>query len=201
MPREPDDLDDVIGQVSVALDELEVVQGADRDALLESLRDVLGAMEVPGRPPTEPQVAVLDGGRDPDSARAPGARGRLKLAPAGGAAAESPPRVARFASVRVQAAGRDFPSLAGEPLSEPPGRIVLTLRAGASRAEQPIFQGRRPRTYRVRCVDGALHVDADGHALPPLAPGQTVDVEAQSLRVWSDAPCEGRYLRLRDPGP
>jgi len=155
----------------------------------------------PGRPPTEPQVAVLDGGRGPESARrAPGARGRLKLAP-GGRASPEPPPVARFASVRGPTTDRDFPSLTGEPLSEPPGRIVLTPREGASRAEQPIFQGRRPRTYRVRCVDGALHVDADGHALPPLAPGQTVDVEAQSLRVWSVAPCEGRYLRLRDPGP
>lgn len=207
MPRDPDDVDEVLGQVSDALDELEVVRGAERDALLESLRGVLGSLgelplshvEVRTVLADEPQVSVLPGGRDDGAPEAEGPRPSLRLAEpeaaddpdSEGAGAFGPGVSAHVRLLRPERPRED------DALPEPPGQIRLAPASGSARAEQPIFRGRRARAYRVRCVQGRLHLEVDGHALPPLGPGQTVDVEAMALQAWADAPCEGRYIRLR----
>lgn len=208
MPRDPDDVDEVLGQVSDALDELEVVQGAERDALLESLRGVLGSLDLPLShvevrtflaDDPEPPVSLLQGGRPNDAPDPTGPRPSLRLAEpedVGDPDSEGAGAFGPGASAHVRLLRPKRPR-ADDVLPEPPGQIRLAPAAGAARAVQPIFQGRRPRSYRVRCVEGQLYVEADGHALAPLGPGQTVDVEAQALQVWSDAPCEGRYIRLR----
>jgi hypothetical protein len=213
-PREPGDLDDVLGQVSDALDELEVVDGADREALLGSLREVLGALGgLPLRgvevhtvfaeePASErPSVRLVDGGLASDAPAAAGRRPELRLAeedcgdpdthsegPDPDLGLPLPAEVA--AKVRVLTLGRIEDDV-GEPL----GHIRLDPPEGGE-IGQVLFVGSRARTYRVRCLTGALTVHASRTALATLAPGQTMDVEARRIRVSAAAPAEGRYLRL-----
>ena len=88
-PRDPEDWDDVMGRVSDTLDELAVVEGPERDALLGSLRQVLGALgdlpidsvevravrldedtvesDIGAELPIRPNVTLVDGGRDDDA--------------------------------------------------------------------------------------------------------------------------------------
>ncbi|MSQ03812.1 MAG: hypothetical protein EXR71_18315 [Myxococcales bacterium] len=208
MPRDPDDFDDVLGQVESALDELEIVDGDERDALLTSLRGVLGSLgdlplatldvrtvRLPAERSPPPAVSLLDGGRgDDDSATDARVRPTLRLA---GDAEDAP----------VQGAGRNLKFAAhfhrsrprGPPpdsLPEPPGQIRFS-----DDTDQPIFQGNRARTYRVRCLTGSFAVRVDDAVLPPLRAGQTVDVEGRRISVravtTSADAAEGRYIRLR----
>jgi hypothetical protein len=48
---------------------------------------------------------------------------------------------------------------------------------------QTIYHGLSPRLYRVACSAGVLDVTADGQAIARLRPGQSIDVEAQAVRV------------------
>lgn len=225
-PRDSDDLDHVIGQVSDALDELEVVEGPDRDALLGSLREVLGALGglPPGAvevralgleaEPDMPVVRVVTGGRGDDEAPAVGPRADLRLAHLGlahlGLAEEDVSDPDSESLDADGAFGASFPEQLDatlhmvrlarrhrdDPLPDPPGQIRLTPPAGRE-AVQTVFVGSQRRTYRLRCVSGVLAVDADARRIGELTPGQTVDVEARQLQVCATEPSEGRYIRLR----
>jgi hypothetical protein len=101
-PRDPDDWDDVLGQVSDTLDELSVVEGPEREAILGSLRQVLGALgdipvdsvEIhtvgfsPPAPPSAPpraSVTLVEGGKvdDNDPHQPPTTRPDLRVEPGG----------------------------------------------------------------------------------------------------------------------
>ncbi len=216
-PRDPDDLDDVLGQVSDALDELEVVEGDDREALLGSLREVLGALgglplrgvevhalriadpteEAAGAPPA---VRLVDGGLAHDAPIGEGPRPELRLAeedcgdPDTHPHAADPdvsPGPASTHPVKVLRIGRPR----GGDLGEPLGEITLSP-APEQELGQVLFVGTRARAYRVRCLAGELTVHAGQSPVATLLPGQTVDVEARRIRVSARAPAHGRYLRL-----
>lgn len=205
-PRDTDDLGHVLGQVSDALDELEVVEGPDRDALLGSLRDVLGALgglptgavevhafELPGEPDI-PVVRVVTGGRADDDCATAGPRADLRLADEDTSDPDSeslPEQLdATLRMVRLARRHRD------DPLPDPPGQIRLAP-VGGHEAVQTVFVGGQRRTYRLRCVSGVLLLEADARRVGVLMPGQTVDIEARQLQVAATEPSEGRYIRLR----
>ncbi len=202
MPRDPDDIEEVLGQVESALDELEIVDGDERDALLTSLRDVLGSLgdlplttvevrTVRLQPQVAtPSVSLLDGGRNDDDVVDVGARPALRLANEADSA---------LSEAVVEAGGQSRRPRTQDTFPEPPGHIRFP--APGEMADQPIFQGNRARTYRVRCLAGSLAVRVDDAVLAPLRAGQTVDVEGRRISVsavasTSDA-AEGRYIRLR----
>ncbi len=207
MPRDPDDLDEVLGQVESALDELEIVDGDERDALLTSLRGVLGSLgdlplttlevrAVRLQPEAaSPSVSLLEGGRADDDVVTGGrARPALRLADdaEGAPIGADSDFSAQFRIARPRARPTDT-------IPEPPGQICFP--AKDETAHQPIFQGSRARTYRVRCLTGSLAVRVDEDVLPPLRAGQTVDVEGRRISVSAVAStpdaAEGRYIRLR----
>ncbi|GDX83123.1 hypothetical protein LBMAG42_49340 [Deltaproteobacteria bacterium] len=193
-----------------------MVEGPDRDALLGSLREVLGALG--GLPagavevhtldslsePDIPVVRVVTGGRGDDDGPAFGPRADLRLAEedssdpdsesvdVDGAYGESLPEQldATLRMVRLARRHRD------DPLPDPPGQIRLSPVDGHE-AVQTVFVGSQRRTYRLRCVSGVLLVEADTRRVGRLTPGQTVDVEARQLQVAATEPSEGRYIRLR----
>lgn len=213
-PRDPDDLDDMMDQVSEALDELEVVDGDDREALLGSLREVLGALGglplrgvevhavLPEAAPAErPSVRVVEGGLAADASPTEGARPELRLADEDCADPDTHPTApdpdlggpggeSSTPGVRVLRFARG-----NDEIGEPLGSISLRPHEGAELG-QVLFVGSRPRAYRVRCTAGALTIHAGRAVVATLAPGQTMDVEARRIRVSAREPAEGRYLRL-----
>ena len=106
-PRDPEDWDDVMGRVSDTLDELAMVEGPERDALLGSLRQVLGALgdlpidsvevravrvdedgveqELDVAPPVRPNVTLVEGGRDDDAPASDSPRPELRVESGGDA--------------------------------------------------------------------------------------------------------------------
>lgn len=188
-----------------ALDELHVVDSAGRDVLLASIREALAALgpvaidglevravSVPDAPAGAPPVQVVEGGRESDEPT-PGRRPDLRVAPQpqdteAPAAAELPPALARpILLVRDDARGRR---------SNDSGAILM-----CPGDWQSLLAGRRPRSYRVGCREGRLHVYADGEATCEIAPGQTADVEGSVLRVHAPVGAgasAGWYTRLGD---
>ncbi len=208
-PRDPPDdearLDEVVSRVGDALDELRVVDSAERDALLASIREALaslGPVSIDGfevravsaadAPSGPPPVQLVEGGRDSDEPT-PGPRPELRVAPQpdepeAPMPTELPPPLARPISV-VRLGART-------PRAVESG--LITVHPGEG---QSLLEARRPRSYRVGCRDGRLHIHADGEALCLLGPGQTVDVEGSVLRVQSatgEGPSTGWYTRLGD---
>lgn len=193
-PRDPDDLSEVMGQVVEALDDIDFVHAADREALIGSLRDALGAL---GNLPLEsieirtvefgpdiPVVRVIDGGRGDESAvPVTSKRPALRLAPQDDT--EGAPRRNRPPRHRVRK----------DVIPEPTGDIRLSPSEGGD-ATQTLYFGTTRRTHRVRCVAGRFDVEVDGAWVCSLAAGQTVDVEATQLQVCAAEPSEGRYMRL-----
>lgn len=216
-------------QVADALDELEVVDGNEREALLENLREVLGALDgvtvesvqinalqmFPATAPLEPpDIAVLEGGRSADDlegASTATQRGALRLAPDEDRTGEAPGNSSGHDDDTAGALADLLPGMAHrrvsvssrrpEPtLGEPPGNLSLLPEPGVA-AEQTVFLGETARAYRLRVLRGVLTVRVDAHAPLELRPGQTVDVEGRNLRVSALEPAEGRYIRLRSQSP
>lgn len=214
-PRPPDELDGVIDQVADALDELEIVDGAERNALLSNLRDVLGALDSFGTAtltvhteaaePEPPDISVLEGGRSETQAVA-ASRARLRIAPDAdpgaadeGVRDEDTQGTGAREQTRLSVRRLPFPARRPEPsLNEPPGAILL-VPAVAGAAEQTLLLGSERRAYRIRCTQGEMQVLVDDAPAFSLAVGQTVDVEGRRLRVAAAAAAEGRYIRLGTP--
>jgi len=215
-PRDPDDLDAVMHQVADALDQLEVVDGAERTALMTELRGVLSALDglpigaveirtIAARPELEPpSIAVLDGGRgendsdgDPLTPMPP--RPPLRLAPDHDEDPDTAGLLARalHAPGTVQMRRVSIGARRNEsPLSEPPGSVHLAPEPGQE-CFQSVFVGPRARVYRLRTLSGVLRVHVDGESVAELHAGQTLDVEGRHLQVSSSEAAEGRYIRLR----
>lgn len=199
---EPPDLDDVVVRVNAALDELDVVDGPERDALVSSLRAALGALgpvdvhdiEVRAVPVEAPAVEVVEGGRASAEPSA-GPRPPLRVAPPGPAEgdadddnpAEAERRQARRRAVRVVRVGQAAPTVV------PPGSGRILLAAGEW---QTVFAGLAPQTYRLECRAGRLGLYTEGEPVCELRAGQCVDVEASFIRVNAEQGADGWYTRL-----
>ncbi len=188
-----------------ALDELHVVDGAERDALLVGIREALAslgpvsidgfevhAVSAPDAPAGPPPVQLVEGGRESDEPT-PGPRPELRVAPQpeepeAAAPGELPPPLARPVSVVRLGTRSARPGDAG----------VILVSPGEW---QSLLAARRPRSYRVGCREGRLHVYADGEATCEIGAGQTVDVEGSVLRVHApghQGASTGWYTRLGD---
>jgi hypothetical protein len=64
---------------------------------------------------------------------------------------------------------------------------------------QTLYRGQTPRTYRLHCNVGGLHVALDGEMLDEVRSGRTLDVEAQVIRVQASSQEGARGLFLRLP--
>ena len=200
-PNEPPDIDEVVVRVNEALDELDVVAGPERDALLSSLRAALGALgdieldsvevrAVPVEVPVEvPSVEVVTGGRG-DDPRSEGPRPALRVARPVVEEGEPVPtaeRPPRRRAVQVV-------SVAPEELPEAPvasGRFAL-----AAGEWQTVFHGAGPRCYRLGCRAGRVGIYAEGEPSCELRAGQTVDIEASLIRLNAEGVGKGWYTWL-----
>lgn len=181
MSRPPDDdFPDVMAQVEAALDGLDVADHATREALLDGVREALRAASDDDDDDDSPNVEVVEGGRHEDTPVS-GERPSLRVAEPG----ESAPS-GIGTSVRLVRATRGTSN---------EGAILIDPEPGDTEW-QPVFHGETARTYRIRCVGGRFRVTGDGAAVGALRPGQSVDVEALSIRIGADEPSEGRYLRI-----
>ena len=66
---------------------------------------------------------------------------------------------------------------------------------GGETTWQTVYQGLRPRLYRVACLPGGrLDVTVDGAQVERLCPGQSIDIEGMAIRVTTpDEEAAGVY--------
>ena len=194
---------DVIHQVLDALDDANVSDPHTRDALADGVRQALEGMEMgmginieisgsgdihlqePG-----PEVEVVDGGRNPDQPPTEGKKPSLRIATPddesepGNGGTESAPDSAPYVTQVKVLQGHPFGSPTSTPLMVDHGWISLPSGGAADAAWQTVYQGLRPRLYRLACLPGArIDVTVDGVQVERLNPGQSIDVEGMAIRV------------------
>lgn len=211
---EDDRWSDVVKQVLDALDDADVADTDTRDALAEGVRQALESLETgvgidvqilgDGLPfPESKSVAVelMEGGRKQEEPRSAGQAPDLRIADPDDADndesshlddleddATEPPSM--FTHVKV-IRGHDQ-----TPTSHKPHRVLPGLAeagwihvAGSESPDaswQTVYQGVKPRLYRVACSQGLLDVTADGDPVERLRPGQSIDIEARLIRVTTE---------------
>jgi hypothetical protein len=199
-PPDQDPWDDVVSQVADALADLNLTDGPLRSALLDGLRSALdqvgGGLGTPPAP-SVPEVVVVEGGRAADAPPSLGQRPELRVAD--DPTEEDVPEVRTH--VRVVRVGADQ-----EPIEEPDWLSIPISHEGRIRVGEPttqagwqtVLRAQSVRAYRLNCERGALEIFLEGEAAERLAAGQTVDVEAQLIRVRAAGPngAEGSYVRL-----
>jgi hypothetical protein len=177
MPLPPDDdlLDSLMDQLGGALEGLPVDIEATKIALDDGLREALAQLNAD---PTEgpPTMRLLQGGRNkrPDGPVPFHDADDLEDEPP---VAQTTRRVVRTASVHN--------------LSRR-GTIALD---GAD-DWQTVYRGPTPSTYRLLATQGTLQVSLDGTLVEQISSGRSSDVCGQVIRLRSDAPATGVYLRL-----
>ncbi len=206
-PRDGDEIwSEVLDQVSDALDAADLGDLTTRDALLDGVRQALEGvgttldMELEIMTADEPDasVSVVEGGRAEADPRTPGEKPNLRVADLtdeetdhGDDAADvtrpvvtqvkvlrTPPRVATHAEA--------VPGL-GQA-----GWIQVTAGGGAEASWQTLYQGKRPRLYRIGCTQGTLDITLDGAQVERLRAGQSIDVEGSLVRVSAVEEGSGR---------
>ena len=180
MARPPDDesrLDAILSEVREALDEAGIAGEAIRGALLDGVREALGAE--PEVSTTGPEMTVVEGGRAPDAPRAAGGAPELTIAEERSQAEPSRTRV--------------VVTRAGDPAPDAkPGRGRIVVQDET----QTIFHGAATRAYRLHCERGALRVSLDGQPAESMTTGQSLDVEARLIRVSARGDARGWFARL-----
>lgn len=201
---------EVIHQVLDALDDGGVSDGPTRDALAEGVRQALESLESgvdldvqilgEGFPVQESvSVEVVDGGRDADDPRTKGETPELRIADTDEVDLADVEASGMFTHVKVvrpqlrSEKGRRRP-LPG--LSEA-GWIQVADNPDPKSAWQTLYQGLRPRLYRIACSSGSLDVTVDGEPVERLCAGQTIDVEGTTIRVTTEeAESLGGYVQV-----
>ncbi len=189
MTKPPDDpYDEVLSQVSDAMDALNLGDGSARENLLEGVRDALKAIE--GIDFGAPEDTFSDYNEEV----APDGSPILRVVDTEEAELH---QAVQTADVRVKVLKPGRPSAEVSPLGAE-GTISLAVEPGQQAVWQTVFRGDKPRAYRIRCTTGVLEVAADGAVVEQLQRGQTVDLEARLIRVscGENGPCQGRYARL-----
>ena len=197
---EDDRWSDVIHQVLDALHEANVDDPNTQKALAEGVRQALESMdsgmdlniEIMGTEgfDSNMEVEVVDGGRTADSPPTEGKKPSLRIADpsenmeaSGPTEVESPPYVTQ---VKVLKGNPFFDGSMGGPLATDHGWITIPNNGEPDAAWQTIYQGLRPRLYRIACLDsGRIDVTVDGVQVERLNPGQSIDVEGLAIRVTS----------------
>ena len=188
MSKPPDDpYDEVLSQVSDALDALNLGDGGARENLLDGVRDALKAIE------------GIDFGTDETffetNEVSPDGSPKLRVVDTEEAELHQARNSGADVRVKVLKPARQTGGPAALTLE---GTIALDVLPGVPAAWQTVFRGDTARAYRIRCTAGILEIAADGVVVERLQRGQTVDVESRLIRVscGEDGPCQGRYARL-----
>ena len=186
---------DVIHQVLDALSDANVDDPSTRDALAEGVRQALESMndgidlniQILGGEELNPtgagmDVEVVDGGRDENTPPTEGKKPSLRIAEEDdietGSVPENRPYVTQVKVLQGSPFGDSI------PMSSDYGRITLPNNGEPESAWQTIYQGLRPRLYRVSCFPGGkIDVTVDGAQIERLSPGQSIDVEGLAIRV------------------
>ena len=204
---EDDRWSDVIHQVLDALSDANVDDPSTRDALAESVRQALESMndgidlniQILGGeemlPPTASMdVEVVDGGRDENTPPTEGKKPSLRIAEESDlteeSVSENRPYMTQVKVLQGATLGNTI------PMSSDYGRITLPNNGEPESSWQTIYQGLRPRLYRVSCFPGGkIDVTVDGLQVERLSPGQSIDVEGLAIRVTSpdSAGASGTY--------
>ena len=97
---------------------------------------------------------------------------------------DAPPGSAPYVTQVKVLQGNPFGSANSIPFMGEHGWISLPNDGPADAAWQTIYQGLRPRLYRIACLQGArIDVTVDGTQVERLNPGQSIDVEGMAIRV------------------
>lgn len=169
--RPPDDIDLLLRGLEEALADAGV--DIDDPSFWDQVREeVDDAVQVA----IDQKMRVLDGGRE--GSGTPTDRSHLHVAGSG----EEPQRPIRVVRVR----SRD------RPRRGQVGRVEV-----AEGAWQTIVQAAAPRCYRLHVRQGTLDVALDGELAERVTAGQSLDVEATSIRVHGAlGGAKGSYERL-----
>jgi hypothetical protein len=209
---EDDRWSDVIHQVLEALDNANVQDPSTRGALADGVREALESMgsnmdiniEVmeagDPHPSTEPMsVEVVDGGREDNAPPTEGKKPALRIAePSTGDASDdesgSAPYVTQVKVMRSTPRAEYIHNPGVTGFGET-GWIELANNGEAETTWQTVYQGLRPRLYRVACLPGGrLDVTVDGAQVERLCPGQSIDIEGMAIRVTTpDEEAAGVY--------
>jgi len=198
---EDDRWSDVIHQVLNALDDANVDDPSTRVALADGVREALESLgstmdiniEVMSADDLDPSVEtmgveVVDGGRDPDTPPTEGKKPSLRIAEP--STNDDPDPQADAAPYRTQVKVMQGAPRAGY-MHNPgitgfgeTGWIEVANTGEAETTWQTVYQGLRPRLYRVACLPGGrLDVTVDGAQVERLCPGQSIDIEGMAIRV------------------
>jgi len=187
MTTPPDDpFDEVLSQVSDALDALDLGTGNARETLLEGVRDALKAID-----------GIDFSNEDYLGDLGPPSEGGPRLRVVDTEEAELHDARQSAADVRVKVLKPGPTSSTLQPLGAE-GVIALEVLAGQTSSWQTVFRGDTAHPYRIRCNAGALEIACDGAVVELLQKGQTVDLSARLIRVCGgvEGTCSGRYARL-----
>ena len=189
MNRPPGDDDDILRQVSDALRALGL-RDPSADGVLTGLRDALRKL-VDDRTDDQPSIVVL--GSDRRTPEGPD----LRVVDT-----EEAERIQQASAPEDQVQVRVFRA-AHLASDEPRGVIsgqgaILARYIDGERPWQTVYRGESARPYRLACDAGQLELAVDGSTVERMTPGQTVDVEARTIRVRaaSSGDATGRYVRL-----
>ncbi|MBT3221424.1 MAG: hypothetical protein HN348_20260 [Proteobacteria bacterium] len=197
-----DKLDGLVEQVEAALDALNIGDDATRDAVVDGLRDAfktvkdLNFSDLNFNAEVEtPEVVVIDGGREGEEEVEDEveAKPRPELHIVEDEESISP-EVTTMGDVKVRVIHPHTKTARTRRFDlQAQGEINL-----AGRSWQTLFRGESSRTYRLCCRTGVLDVALNGALVEQLKPGQTIDIEANLIRVRAetDEEASGSYVRL-----
>jgi len=212
---EDDRWSDVVDQVLDALDDANVGDTSTRDALAEGVRQALESLESgvdidveilgEGFPfqDTDPvSVELMEGGRSTQEPRSKGTPPDLRIAQPDSKDEDGANPSSMFTHVKVVSGNSDRPKRRPLPGLAESGWIHVAGGDNSDSAWQTIYHGQSPRLYRVACSQGLLDVTADGAVIERLRPGQSIDLEAQLIRVTTtdDGEAIGGYNPVAPTG-
>ena len=208
---EDDRWSDVIHQVLDALNDANIDDPNTRDVLAEGVRQALESIDdgidvniqILGEDELHPgaagmDVEVVDGGRGENTPPTEGKKPTLRIAEEGETTEKSIPENRPYVTqVKVL---QGSPLGGSIPMTSEYGRIALPNNGEPESSWQTIYQGLRPRLYRVSCFPGGkIDVTVDGIQIERLSPGQSIDVEGLAIRVTSPdtTGASGTYLPVQ----
>ena len=133
-------------------------------------------------------MEVVDGGRAPDSPPTDGKKPSLRIAePSTDEPVTAPPSSTPYVTQVKVLGGHRGGGFSTTPNSSglgDAGWIDVANGAEADSSWQTIYQGLRPRLYRITCMPGGrLDVTVDGTQIERLCPGQSIDTEGMAIRI------------------
>lgn len=214
-PTDPHDtvVDEVITQVQRALEEAQLSLGPAREQLRAELtsalrmvgRDLTGRGSAGQAPPAEPELSVVEGGREADAPPSEGPGPALSVAEDDVGEAVPEPSEAQAATTPGVRWVMRRATRGGSPVPESsrvPGKLRLAPPTDDDDGWQTLSRAAEPRVYRIHCDTGELEVAIDGLPGERVRSGCSMDLEARLVRVRArpGGSVSARYRRLAVDG-